>query len=45
MLELSKYHKEHQVLLSFPGIGEVTAVRIIGELGDIRSFKNNLMPM
>ena len=28
-------------LFSFPGIGEVTAVRIIGELGDIRRFKNH----
>ena len=41
MVELSKDRKEYQVLLSFPGIGEVTAVRIIGELGDIRRFKNH----
>lgn len=41
MVELSKNRKEYQVLLSFPGIGEVTAVRIIGELGDIRRFKNH----
>ena len=27
--------------MSFPGIGETTAVRIIGELGDIRRFKNH----
>ena len=41
MVEISKNRKEYQVLLSFPGIGEVTAVRIIGELGDIRRFKNH----
>ena len=28
-------------MLSFPGIGEVTAVRLIGEIGDIRRFKTH----
>ncbi|MGC4379455.1 IS110 family transposase [Fictibacillus sp. Mic-4] len=41
MVELSKERLEYQVLRSFPGIGETTAVRIIGELGDIRRFKNH----
>lgn len=41
MVELSKERVDFQVLVSFPGIGEVTAVRIIGELGDIRRFKNH----
>lgn len=41
MVELSKDRTEFQVLLSFPGIGETTAVCIIGELGDIRRFKNH----
>lgn len=41
MVQLSKERTEFQVLLSFPGIGEVTAVRLIGEIGDIRRFKNN----
>ena len=41
MVELSKDRTEFQVLLSFPGIGETTAVRLIGELGDIRRFKNH----
>ncbi|MGN7388034.1 IS110 family transposase, partial [Sporosarcina sp. SAFN-015] len=40
MVELSKERVDFQVLVSFPGIGETTAVRIIGELGDIRRFKN-----
>ena len=31
---------DFQVLVSFPGIGAPTAVKIIGELGDIRRFKN-----
>lgn len=41
MAELSKDRIEYQVLLSFPGVGETTAVRIIGELGDIQRFKNH----
>ena len=41
MVGLSEEKVEYQVLLSFPGIGEATAVRIIGELGDIRRFKNH----
>lgn len=41
MVELSEERIEYQVLLSFPGIDETTAVRIIGELGDIRRFKNH----
>src|SRR5690606_13714520 len=40
MVDLSKDRVDFQVLVSFPGIGESTAVRIIGELGDIRRFKN-----
>ena len=40
MVELSKESVDFQVLMSYPGIGETTAVRIIGELGDIRRFKN-----
>ncbi|WP_246593679.1 IS110 family transposase [Evansella tamaricis] len=41
MVELSKDRIEYQVLLSFPGIGEVTAVRLIGELGDLQRFQNH----
>lgn len=41
MVALSTDKIEFQVLNSFPGIGETTAVRIIGELGDIRRFKNH----
>ena len=41
MGELSKERIEYQVLLSFPGVGEATAVRLIGEMGDLRRFKNH----
>ena len=41
MVDSSKERIDFQVLVSFPGIGAHTAVRIIGELGDIRRFKNN----
>ncbi|KOO46725.1 IS110 family RNA-guided transposase [Viridibacillus arvi] len=41
MVELSRNRKEYQILISFPGIGEATAVRLIGELGDIHRFKNH----
>ena len=41
MVALSEGKVEYHVLISFPGIGETTAVRIIGELGDIRRFKTH----
>ncbi|WP_304624924.1 IS110 family RNA-guided transposase [Sporosarcina obsidiansis] len=41
MVTLSEEKVEYQVLMSYPGIGETTAVRIIGELGDIRRFKTH----
>ena len=40
MVELSEGKREYQVLCSIPGIGDTTACRLIGELGDIRGFKN-----
>lgn len=40
MVALSKDKVEFQVLKSFPGIGDTTAVQIIGELGDIQRFRN-----
>lgn len=40
MVELSKERKEYLVLCSIPGIGDSTACRIIGEMGDIRHFEN-----
>lgn len=40
MVELSKGQKEYHVFRSLPGIGDTTACRLIGELGDIRRFKN-----
>ena len=40
MVEMSKERKEYQVLRSIPGVGDTTACRLIGELGDIRRFQN-----
>jgi transposase len=40
MVALSVDRKEYHILRSFPGIGDTTACRIIGELGDLRHFKN-----
>jgi len=40
MVEMSKGRKEYTVLRSFPGIGDTTACRLIGEMGDLRRFKN-----
>lgn len=40
MVVLSKDSVEFQVLKSFPGIGDATAVQLIGELGDIQRFQN-----
>jgi len=41
MTVLSEGRKEYEVFLSFPGIQKTTACRLIGELGDIRRFRNN----
>jgi transposase len=41
MVGLSKERTEFKIFISFPGIGEATAVRLIGELGDIRRFQNH----
>lgn len=40
-VELSKNCPEYYVLMSFPCIGKTTAVRIIGDFGDIRHFNNH----
>ncbi|WP_342473200.1 IS110 family transposase [Metasolibacillus sp. FSL H7-0170] len=40
MVEMSQERKEYQVLRSIPGVGDTTACRLIGELGDIRRFQN-----
>lgn len=40
MAELSEGRIEYLVYRSIPGIGESTACRLIGEIGDIRRFKN-----
>ncbi|AIE59256.1 hypothetical protein [Bacillus methanolicus] len=33
MVDLSKERNEYRILISIPGIGENTAVRLIGEIG------------
>ncbi len=38
MTMLAHQLPEYEILLSIPGIGENTAVRILGEIGDVRRF-------
>nr|WP_106780367.1 IS110 family transposase [Lysinibacillus timonensis] len=40
MVVLSEGRKEYLIYRSIPGIGDSTACRLIGEIGDIRRFKN-----
>lgn len=40
MVEWSEGRKEYRVFRSIPEIGDSTACRLIGELGDIRRFQN-----
>lgn len=37
---MSEGRNEYEVLHSIPSIGDTTACRLIGELGDIRRFQN-----
>lgn len=41
MVSLSQDRAEYHILRSFPGIGDITAVRIIAEAGDIRRFNTS----
>lgn len=41
MVRLAEKRAEYHILLSFPGIGSNTAVRLMAEIGDIRRFENN----
>lgn len=41
MVHLAEKRNEYNVLLSFPGIGPNTAVRLMAEIGDIHRFENN----
>ncbi|HHU6750032.1 TPA: transposase [Staphylococcus pseudintermedius] len=41
MIDLAKNTTEFENIISIPGIGELTATLLIGELGDIRAFKTN----
>lgn len=40
MIPLAESRKEYKIILSFPGIGPNTAVRLIAEIGDIHQFDN-----
>lgn len=40
MVALSREKREYIILRSIPGISDSTACRLIGEMGDIRRFKN-----
>jgi transposase len=41
MVRLAQTRVEYHILLSFPGIGPNTAVRLMAEIGEIRRFDNN----
>jgi transposase len=41
MVQLAEKRNEYKVILSFPGIGPNTAVRLLAEIGDINRFENN----
>jgi transposase len=41
MVNLAENRSEYKVILSFPGIGPNTAVRLMAEIGDIHRFENN----
>src|SRR5690625_101511 len=41
MIEKAKQLPEFELLISFPGIGEISAALFIGEIGDISRFSNH----
>ena len=41
MINLAQELKCYEIIQSIPGIGELTAAMLIGELGDITYFKTN----
>lgn len=41
MVQLAKQLDCFEIIHSIPGVGEITATMIIGELGDITRFKTN----
>lgn len=41
MVRLAESRTEYPIILSFPGIGPNTAIRLLAEIGDITRFKNN----
>ncbi|WNS78608.1 IS110 family transposase [Domibacillus sp. DTU_2020_1001157_1_SI_ALB_TIR_016] len=41
MIPLAESREEYRIILSFPGIGPNTAVRLMAEIGDIHRFDNH----
>ncbi|QPW46691.1 IS110 family transposase [Bacillus thuringiensis] len=41
MVQIAEQHAEYSIILSLPGIGSNTAVRLIAEIGDITRFTNH----
>ncbi|KFM95723.1 transposase IS116/IS110/IS902 family protein [Bacillus clarus] len=41
MVYIAKQRAEYDIILSLPGIGPNTAVRLMAEIGDITRFNNN----
>ncbi|MEK4659813.1 transposase [Bacillus sp. FSL H8-0534] len=41
MVRLAESRTEYPIILSFPGIGPNTAIRLLAEIGDITRFENN----
>lgn len=41
MVQLAQKRKEYEILISIPGIGPNSAVRLMAEIGEIRRFSNN----
>ncbi|MED2766072.1 IS110 family transposase [Bacillus thuringiensis] len=41
MIKLAEERPEYSILLSLPGIGSNTAIRLLAEIGDIHRFENN----
>jgi transposase len=41
MVQLAQKRNEYKILLSIPGIGPNSAVRLMAEIGDIERFENN----
>ena len=41
MVAMAEQRPEYSIILSIPGIGPNTAVRLMAEIGDVKRFENN----